>query len=415
MAATVVALAGAGAWFQRDAAVKAQEEAVAQRNIATKAQREAETQRNSALAAKKLADQQRSLAESAKSLAESTLAAATGTAKGLVDGIVEREKDAQGAQVSVLQDILARANALLTKLAKANGTTPAIQATQASALASIAVREAGPLQAQDLATAIARAQALVRQQPGSAADEAVLGKAADARGETLYFKHDYAPALVAQRLGRDAYKQCYALDATNGDCLYNEANSEAWIANILSSQHNYAAALPRYDAALALFNTFLTKWPAQKPWVDKMTAGVIMNKAEMFENIGHLNQALAAFHQALPIMIARARAPNALQSDMRALANIYNSMANTLAIQMAHDRRLSGATRAQKARLVLDYLAAAWVLSERLAKADPGNGMEVGNLAAVQKNLQTACLNFGYSRDPTICLHRAGISIAPGK
>jgi tetratricopeptide (TPR) repeat protein len=168
-----------------------------------------------------------------------------------------------------------------------------------------------------------------------------------------------------------------------------------------------------FDTALSLYNELLAKWPDQKPLVDKMDAAIAINKAAAYQNMGNLDQALVTYQQALPTMIALARSPNAHQSDMRALANVYNSLGATLSIQLAHDKNMNRATRIQKAKQVLDYLAGAWALSEHLAKADPSNGLESANLVAVQKNLQTACLNMGLPGDTNACLNRAGIRIAP--
>jgi len=295
--------------------------------------------------------------------AEKALAAATGTANGLIFNLAERFRNTTGVPVAVIKDILDRARALQDQLTSSGSITPDLQLSAVNALDKSAQTllvqgdTNGAYEAADRSLKIM--QALVNTNPDNTAWQRELAVSSEWVGDVLKTKGNLTDALRFYRNSLAIREHLTKINPGNAQWQRDLSISHERIGDVLQTQGNLMGALESYRETLTIRERLAQTDPGDARSQNDLSISY-ERIGDALKAQGNLTEALKSYRDTLAIHERFSLAdPNNAQWQ-RDLASCYERIGD---LQQAQGD-LTNALKSYR-----DTVS----IFEHLAKADPGN------------------------------------------
>jgi tetratricopeptide (TPR) repeat protein len=300
-------------------------------------------------------------AVAAKQHAENTLAAATRTANALVFDLGRKFKNTVGIPLTLIRDILDRAQGLLEDLSKGDVASPEMLRTKAVALVEVAesLEKAGDTKnAREVAAAsLAIIEKLAGSYPARADLQRDLSVGLEKIADIAWDVGDRLGALANYERSLAIREKLVAADPIRADWQNGVAVGLEKIAEVLLAGGDRAGALAKQQRSLAIREKLIADDPTRADWQSGMSAN-LQKIAEVLLAGGDRAKALANHQDAL-----------AIRQKLAAADPLHAQWQQNLAISLERIADLLG-TGGDRAGALANYQKSL-AIAEKLAAADP--------------------------------------------
>lgn len=337
-------------------------------------------------------------AVTAKQHAEDTLAAATRTANALVFDLAQKFKNSVGIPLTLIRDILDRAQLLLDDLSKGGAATPEMLRTKAVALVEVAesLQKAGDTKGarEAAAASLGIVEKLAASHPARADLQRDLSAALEKMADIASSLGDRVGALANHEKSLAIREKLLAADPARTNWQRDLSVSLEKIAGVLLAGGERAGALANYQMSMAIREKLAAADPARTEWQSSISRS-LENIADVLWTGGDRAGALTNYQKSLAIREKLAAADPARSDWQSGLSATLQKIAD---VQLAAGNRAEALGYHEKSLAIRERLAAAdpartdWQSGvaaslERLADMLWGGGDRTGALANHQKSL----------------------------
>jgi tetratricopeptide (TPR) repeat protein len=297
----------------------------------------------------------------AKQHAEDTLAAATRTANALVFDLAQKFKNSVGIPLTLIRDILDRAQGLLDELSKGDVASPEMLRTKAVALVEVAesLQKAGDTKGarEAAAASLAIAEKLAASHPARADLQRDVSAGLEKIADIAWGVGDRLGALANYERSLAIRETLVAADPIRADWQNGVAVALEKIAEVLLAGGDRSGALAKQQGSLAIREKLVADDPTRADWQSGISAN-LQKIAEVLWAGGDRASALANHQDAL-----------AIRQTLAATDPLNAQWQQNLAISLERIADLLGAG-GDRAGALANYQKSL-AIAEKLAAADP--------------------------------------------